>query len=110
MNNKYIVKFNDFDDFKKIYEDKIDEFRQEIFNVFKLNQEINWTGDGYDSFSKLISLEISRLDRIPQVLDLYVDFMDKAINNYSEGMEEVKKSFDEILDIIRNEKIKRGEN
>ena len=110
MNNKYIVKFNDFDEFRKIYEDKIDELRQEIFNVFKLNQETDWSGDGYESFSKLISLEISKLDRIPQVLDLYVDFMDKAINNYSEGMEEVKKSFDEILDIIRNEKIKRGEN
>ena len=109
MSDKYIVKFSDFEEFKKIYEDKIDEFRQEIFNVFKLNQETDWSGDGYESFSNNISLEIDRLDKIPQVLDLYVDFMDKAINNYTEGMEEIKKNFEEILEIIRSEKMKRGE-
>ena len=35
--------------------------------------------------------------------------MDKSINSYSEGMEEIRKSFEEILEVIRIEKRKRGE-
>lgn len=109
MNDKYHVNFNEFEEYKKAFEKKVIEFRQEVYNVFKLNQEIDWEGNGYDAASKSIALEINRLNTIPQVLDLYVDFMDKAINSYSEGMEEIRKSFEEILEVIRIEKRKRGE-
>jgi hypothetical protein len=109
MNEKYYVNFSGFEEYKEAFEKKITEFRQEVFNVFKLNQEVDWKGSGYDSASNSINLEIDRLNTIPQVLDLYVDFMDKAINNYSDGMEEIRKSFEEILEVIRIEKRKRGE-
>ena len=109
MNEKYYVNFNSFEEYKTKVEDKINEFRQEVLNVFQLNYNVEWTGDGYNSISNLINQEIDDLNYIPQVLDLYVDFMDKAINNYTEGMEEIKESFEELLETIRAEKIKRGE-
>ena len=109
MNGKYYVNFSNFEEYKKTFEVKISNFREELFHVFKYNQEVKWTGEGYDAVSNSISLEISKLDVIPTVLDLYVDFMDKALNNYSEGMEEIKKNFQDILERIMAEKQKRGE-
>ena len=35
--------------------------------------------------------------------------MDRAINDYSEGQELIKKQFEEILELIRLEKAKRGD-
>ena len=109
MNDKYYVNFSGFEEYKEYFKKKIEEFRQEVFDVFELNREVEWTGEGYDAASNSISLEINKLNEIPEILDKYVDFMDKAINNYSDGMEEIKKCFEEILEMIRIEKSKRGE-
>ena len=109
MNDKYYVNFNGFDEYKRSFEEKINEFREELFNVYKAYLKVDWEGEGNVAFNESFTILFDKLNYIPQVLDLFTKFMEQAMNNYSEGMEEIKKSFDSLLELIREEKLKRGE-
>ena len=109
MDTKYHVDFNGFEEYRNAFETKILEFRSELYKTFKTCQNVEWEGPGYDSTIALLNNEISKLDKIPQVLDLFKEFMNQAINDYSQGMEEVKQAFESILNQIRYEKARRGE-
>ena len=109
MNEKYRVNSVDFEEYKKKFESKVSDFRQDLFDVFMLNNNVKWEGTGHNAFNSLIIQKIDKLNYIPQILDLYVDIMDRAINDFSEGQELIKKQFEEILELIRLEKAKRGD-
>lgn len=109
MNEKYRVNSIDFEDYKRKFESKVSDFRQDLFDVFMLNNNVKWEGNGRNAFNSLINQKIDTLNYIPQILDLYVEIMDKAINDYADGQELIKKQFEEILELIRLEKTKRGE-
>lgn len=109
MDTRYHVDFNSFEEYKNAFEKKISEFRTELLKTFQACQNVEWEGPGFDSTINLLNNEISRLDKIPQVLDLFTKFMEQAINDYTQGMEEVKQNFEEILNQIRNEKARRGD-
>ena len=109
MNEKYHVDSIEFEEYKRKFEGKVSDLRHDLFDIFVLNKNVKWEGSGRDAFNSVINYKIDRLNYIPQILDLYVDIMDKAINNYAEGQELIKKTFEEILELIRQEKLKRGE-
>ena len=109
MNERYRVNSEEFEEYKRKFEEKVSDIRQDLFDLYFINRNVKWEGAGHDDFDAIINSKIDRLNYIPQILDLYVDIMDKAIKNYAEGAELIKKTFEEILELIRQEKIKRGE-
>ncbi len=109
MNNKYHVDFTNFREYRDHFEKKIEEFRESVYRVYDSCDKLEWEGKGYVSTMDLVSNQINDLDVVTQILDLYKKFMDTALDNYTEGMEEIRKSFEEILEQIRQERRKRGE-
>ena len=109
MNDKYYVNFKGFDEYRKVFKEKTDEFQQELLSIYNAYLKVEWEGEGYESFKSSFNMQFDDLNYIPQILNLFSEFMEKALINYSDGMEEIKKSFDSLLQVIRDEKRKRGE-
>ena len=108
MNNKYHVDFTSFGEYLDVFEKKTEEFKEIVYRVYNSCDKVDWEGKGFTSAMDIVSNQINELNLTGQMLELLKKFMDTAINNYQEGMEEIKKSFEEILEKIREEKRKRG--
>lgn len=108
MNNKYHVDFTSFGEYRDVFEQKTKEFKKIVYRVYNSCDKVEWQGKGFLSAMDCISNQINELNLTGQMLDLLKKFMDTALNNYEEGMEEIKKSFEEILEKIREERKKRG--
>ena len=106
---QYHVDFNSFEEYKNGLKKQVDNFRNELDIVRKLEDHLNWEGEAKTTALDLFGDKLYDLYTIPQILDLYIKFMDIALTDYQDGMEEIKKSFDEVLSMIKTEKQKRGE-
>jgi hypothetical protein len=105
----YHVDFENFDEYKIELQKKIKNFDTELDALFKSRNKLIWQGEAYDTAMDIFYDKMKDLYVIPDVLELYVKFIDTALNDYQEGVEEIKKSFDEILEKIKEEKRRRGE-
>ena len=103
---EYYINFSDFEEFRNMFEKKIDEFNEEIYKVFKSCNEVEWDGVGHDVTINAIYKEISELEKISKTLDRFLDFMDTVTDNYTEGVEDVKKHFCEVEDMISMLKVR----
>jgi uncharacterized coiled-coil DUF342 family protein len=106
---QYHVDFTSFEEYKEELTKKIDLFRSELDKVSNTHQKLEWQGDAFNTATNIFYNKMYDLYIIPQILELYVKFIDMALVDYRDGMEEVKKSFEEILEKIRAAKMKRGE-
>ena len=105
---KYHLNFNDFGEYQKAFRTKVDEFNDEVYNVFKLCQNVEWVGLGYEKTISAVYNQIEELQKVSENLEKFLNFMNSASNNYSDGVKEVNSKFQEIQDIINIEKMKRG--
>ena len=106
---EYYINFDSFEEFKNMFEKKIDEFNEEVYNVFKSCGEVEWVGIGHDVTINAIYKEINELGKISKKLYRFLDFMENVTDNYSEGIEDVKKHFYEVEDMIGELKVREGE-
>ncbi len=106
---QYHMDFSSFGDYKEEFKNRVEEFRNELDVVAKLQDKLEWEGTASTTALDLFSNKLYDLSVIPRMLDLYIGFFDKALGDYTDGMEDIKKTFEEILEQIRNEKRKRGE-
>ena len=77
--------------------------------MYQAHNEVQWEGVAYEIATEKIYRKLDKLARMIKILSLMSNFMGTAHDNYRDGLEEIKKNFDEILDKIREEKAKRGE-
>ena len=106
---KYSLNFNDLEEYKEVFQNKIDEFNEEIYKVFLSCQKTNWVGIGHDRVINAIYNQIEELDNVSQNLTKFIDFLNKALEAYTDGVKEVDTKFLEMREAIEAEKIKRGE-
>lgn len=97
---KYYLNFSDFEEFKKVFRDKLDEYNDEVFNLFKHSQEVEWVGLGHDRTIQALYKQIEEFNKISENLNKFLDFMDVMSTNYTEGIEDIKKKFSELEDVI----------
>ncbi|MBP5684674.1 MAG: hypothetical protein J6X02_05420 [Bacilli bacterium] len=106
---KYHVDFDNFEEYKVELQKMINSFNNELDILFKSREKLIWQGEAYDTAMDIFCDKMKDLYVIPEILELYIKFIDTALSNYQEGMEEIRKSFEEILERIKEEKRKRGE-
>ena len=103
-NMKYHINFNDLEEYKKRFREKIDEFADETYNVFKATQNVHWVGLCHDKTVDAIYEQITELGKVYENLEKFLSFFDSVSGEYTEGIEETKKSFKEIDDLINSRK------
>lgn len=106
---QYHVDFNGLEEYKKEFKNKIKTFTDELDKILNYKNDLIWNGKGSEVVLNDFSDKMSDLYVIPQILELYVKFMETSLSDYGAGLEEIKKSFNDILNHIREEKSKRGE-
>ena len=105
---KYHVNFDDLNDFKEVFQKKIDDFNEVIYKIYKSSQKVEWVGLGHDKTIEALYLQIEELKKVYIGLGKFVEFVDIALNNYSEGVVEVNNKFQKMEEIIDMEKTRRG--
>lgn len=65
----------------------------EMQNVFN---NIEWKGIGKDSFVNSYDEVLFELKKIPNVLKLYVKFLNSSMTDYEDLMTELKKQYDDF--------------
>ena len=65
----------------------------EMQNVFN---DIEWKGIGKDSFVNSYDEVLFELKKIPNVLKLYVKFLNSSMTDYEDLMMELKKQYDDF--------------
>lgn len=103
---KYHVEFENFEEYRNRFKNKVDLLNDELLIVSKIKDEVKWEGPAYESESIIFMDMLDELNMIPQVLEVFIKFMDMAIDNYYIGTDEIKKTFNEILDEIKRKKYK----
>ena len=99
---KYFVNFSDFEEYQEVFQNKLDEFNDEIYRLFKSSQDVEWVGLGRDKTMNALYSQIDKLIKISDNLNKFLETMRLASNNYSEGADEVKSSFRDIADMVHD--------
>ena len=103
-----LVVFNKLEEYKKELDNNIEIINEELAKMYKAQGETVWEGSAYEVASDRIYNELETLSNMMKLLSVISKFLETAHNNYREGLEEIKKTFDEVLEKIRAEKAKRG--
>ncbi len=102
---KYYINFNDFGEFQNAFQEKLDEFNEEVYKLFKFSQVVEWVGLGHDKTISSLYERIEEFNKISENLNKFLEFMRVASDNYADGSMEVKTIFQEMQDIIDDSKI-----
>ncbi len=86
----------------------IDLFQEQLYGLFDSSKELVWEGTAYNESMNSFYELLNQLKNIPEVLELLADFTDTALDGYHETLEEIKTKFEEIMDLINNEKLNRS--
>lgn len=99
---KYFINFSNFEEYQDIFQNKLDEYNDEIYRLFKQSQEVEWVGLGHDKTMDALYRQIETLNKISENLNKFLEIMRLASNNYSDGVDEVRSRFREIEDILNS--------
>ncbi len=105
---KYYINFSNFEEYVNVFKSKTEEFYELVLKVFKAIREVEWSGIGYEKTKDAIYNQIIELENIYETLNKFIDFFEMVNGNYIEGVKEVKQRFNQIEDMINEEKLKRG--
>ena len=70
---KYFLNFEDFDEFKSVFKNKVDEIESEICTIYKACQEVEWVGLGYETTVQAIYDQIDKLSIIIECLNMFLE-------------------------------------
>lgn len=101
---KIHVNFDDFSDYRNYFDTKKNEIDSILKEVYIKSREVEWKGMGHDALNDRFLEQLEKLENIPMVLNLLKEFMDYAINDYQEGMNDIIEKFKELKEIIQEEK------
>lgn len=105
---QYYLNFEDFEQFKNAFQKKIDEFDEEVLDLFKSCNEVEWVGKGHDSTINALYTQIDELITISNNLNRFLEFMNTATDYYEEGVEETRTRFKEVENMISIIRSKSG--
>ena len=105
---KYFINFDDFETYKNTFKNKVDEWNEEVYHVFKSCQEVEWVGLGHDSTIRAIYNQIEELEKVSNNLNKFLEFMGIVIDDYTDGVNEVNQKFQEINAMLDAERTKRS--
>ncbi len=106
---EYHIDFNSLEEYKIELDKNIEILNEELSKIYKAHSEVTWNGVAYEVATEKLYNKLSLMSNMIRVLSLMSKFMETAHNNYREGLEEIQKNFEEVLEKIRAEKAKRGE-
>ncbi len=82
---------------------KINQFDIELKRLMNSSKKLEWDSAAYYKTINLFYERVSNLKRVAEMLDLLSDFLLLTTNNYEEGVAEIRKNFQAILNQIKNE-------
>lgn len=103
---KYYVDSIKIEEFINNCNGYIEEMKKEIIVMKGLIDKTTWQGNARDAVSLKYETIMEDVNKIPETLTLYIRFMELVIENYGEGIEKLKKEFQEIMEKLKLEKIK----
>ena len=104
---KYHVDFNNLEECRNFIEKEKNAFKDELDIITKAKKNVQWKGQAYNAFYNTFTNNMFDLYNIPKILELYIKFLDISLNDYQDGLKEIKKQFDELmLQIKRYEELK----
>ena len=84
----------------------IDEMKQESIVMKGLIDKTTWQGNARDAATLKYNKIMEEVNKIPENLTLYIKFMEIVVKNYGEGIEKIKKEFQELIEKLELEKVK----
>lgn len=98
----YHINFDEFDDYKKYFKDKLDAISDETYSIYKKANDVQWVGLGHDKTINALNDQIIELSTIIENLEKFLNYFNSVTEEYNEGVQETKKSFKEIDDLLNN--------
>lgn len=77
----------------KAFQDKIEEWKGLVNQLWSLTEELNgmWEGDANISFNELVDADRPRFERLAGVMETYRQAIETAAAQYENGEAEVKR-------------------
>lgn len=74
------------------FQDKIDEWKGLVNQLWSLTEELNgmWEGDANISFNEMVDADRPRFDRLAGMMETYRQAIENAAAQYEDGEAEVK--------------------
>ena len=105
---RYHVDSLEVNNYREKLVSKINQFDFELKKLMNSSQKLEWNSEAYYEYINTFYEKMANLKRVAEVLDLLSDFLELTTNNYEEGILEIKKNFQAILNQIKDEELKGG--
>lgn len=94
---RYRVKGQEMSDFIKNVDNLMTtKFAYKVMEMKPLARETEWTGPAKETFTRKYEEVVKELDKIPYIISLYTEFLEKTLDNFDDAVEEFKKRFVEL--------------
>lgn len=103
---KYYVDSVKIEEFINNCNSYINELQKQSVVMKSLIDKTIWQGNARDAASLKYNKIMKEVDKVPETLTLYINFMETVVKNYGEGTERIKKEFQEIIEKLELEKVK----
>lgn len=103
---KYYVDSIKIEEFINNCNGYIEEMKTECRVMRDIINKTKWKGNAHDAASLKYSKIMDDVDKIPDVLSLYVKFMEIVVKNYGEGTEKLRKELQAVISKLEMEKMK----
>jgi len=102
------INSNSLNELIKLEQEKIELLTTKVEEYKKLADEVNWRSPTKDEILYTFYENVHDMENITKRFSAFIKFLDIVINNYGEGLEEIKKEMknledDEMLRRLKNE-------
>ena len=104
---RYILKNNELCEFSNNMDSLVNnDITEKITNMKTIAEKTEWIGPGRDSFVDYYSEIMTEINRIPTVLNSYLDYLTNVSNDYDDTLNSVQKEIDTLkVDEEENKKV-----
>ena len=89
---KYVLKNNELCNFTNDMNRLVNnEISERILTMQTIARDTEWEGQGRDAFVDYYETIMREIDKIPTVLNLYIDYLSNVSTNYDDTLGEVQK-------------------
>ena len=107
--NEIKVNSNGINSFIKLEETKIDELNTKIDEYKKIADKVNWQSPNKDEILSTFYENVHEMENISKRFSVFIKFLDIVLNNYGEGLEEIKKELKKLEDDEMLRRLKNGQ-